>query len=130
MGAFVPYAAAKAQPQLFEPTPNSSSFQDLLAQGAARIFIAPAAASKKSEISAAWSKILETVGKDGMAGQWSGWGVEGDEGTWAGILSWKGGEELERSSTNASVVEAVQELKGLAELDEYEVSFTSTPDSA
>lgn len=86
---FAPYAAAKAQPQLYEPVQGSNSFKEVLSKGGAQIFIAPNASSKKDEISGAWSKLLETLNKDNLVGQWSGWGIEAGEGTWAGMLGWK-----------------------------------------
>ncbi|KAL5386928.1 hypothetical protein DPSP01_003944 [Paraphaeosphaeria sporulosa] len=131
IGVFGPYAGGKAQPQLFQPSSGSSFFSDLVAQGAALIFIASAAAGKKEDISATWNTLLQAAKKDdALVGQWQGWGIEGDEGTWAGILSWRNVDTLERSSTDKSVAEAVQKLKALVELDEYLVSFTSTTGTA
>ncbi|KAK7192085.1 hypothetical protein PSPO01_01657 [Paraphaeosphaeria sporulosa] len=131
IGVFGPYAGGKAQPQLFQPSSGSSFFSDLVAQGAALIFIASAAAGKKEDISATWNTLLQAAKKDdALVGQWQGWGIEGDEGTWAGILSWRNVDTLEQSSTDKSVAEAVQNLKALVELDEYLVSFTSTTGTA
>lgn len=101
IGVFGPYAGGKAQPQLFEPSPGSSLFSDIVSQGAALILIAAAAAGKKEEISAAWNELLQAAKKDDeLVGQWEGWGIEGDEGTWAGILSWENVEvSLEEGSS-------------------------------
>ncbi|KAF9736866.1 hypothetical protein PMIN06_004382 [Paraphaeosphaeria minitans] len=127
VGVFGPYARGKAQPMLFEPSPGSSLFSDLVAQGAALLFVASAAAGKKDHVSATWQELLQAAKKDDeLVGQWEGWGVEGDEGTWAGIMSWENVETLQRSLADTSVVEGVQKLNALVELDEYLISFTST----
>ncbi|KAF2438419.1 hypothetical protein P171DRAFT_491090 [Karstenula rhodostoma CBS 690.94] len=130
IGLFGPYAAAKATPQLFEPSSGSSLFSDLVSRGAALILIAPAAAGTKEDVSAAWNEVLQAAKGGELVGQWEGWGVEGDEGTWAGILSWNNLEKLERSSADKSVADAVQKLKALFDVDEYLVSFTSTTSTA
>lgn len=88
IGVFAPYAAAKATPQLFEPTPGSASFKELFSKGSAQIFVAHNASAKKKEISGAWDELLASLNKDPLVGQWSGWGIEDDEGTWAAILGW------------------------------------------
>lgn len=89
MGVFKPYAAAKAQPQLFTPLDGSSTFKDLFTEGVTQLFIAPAAAGKQEELSAKWVELLKTVEKGDAVGKWSGWGIETDEGTWAGVVGWK-----------------------------------------
>ena len=37
----------------------------------------------------AWEELLAMLNKNDLTGQWSGWGIEDDEGTWAAILGWK-----------------------------------------
>ena len=32
---------------------------------------------------------MEKVNKDGVVGEWSGWGIEEAEGTWAAALGWR-----------------------------------------
>ncbi|KAJ4290476.1 hypothetical protein N0V90_010693 [Kalmusia sp. IMI 367209] len=124
VGVFGPYAAAKARPQLFQPSPSSASFLDTFSLGVAQIFIASAAQDKKNDLTGAWDNFLEVLKKEGEFEQWSGWGIEEDEGTWVGIVGWKGVDEIEHRSEHASVSKAVQKLKALSELDEYVVSFT------
>lgn len=53
------------------------------------MLIAPSASEKRDELSGAWEKLVESFDEGALMGQWSGWGIEDAEGSWAGIVAWK-----------------------------------------
>ncbi|KAK3213636.1 hypothetical protein GRF29_28g522045 [Pseudopithomyces chartarum] len=112
-GVFAPYAAAKAQPMLFEPVEGSAKFEEVFSKGGAQIVVARDAGGKKDEVSGAWRKVLEKVNGEGLVGEWSGWGIEEAEGTWAAVLGWRSVEEID-----GSVGEEVEKLRGVVKLEE------------
>lgn len=90
VGIFGPYAAAKADPKLFQPAEGVDSFADIFALGAAQVVFISAVQSKKEELTKTWDDMIKEVSKEDKAKQWSGWGINAEEGTWAGVLGGKG----------------------------------------
>lgn len=74
---------------LFEPVEGSAKFEEVFSKGGAQIVVARDAGGKKDEVSGAWRKVLEKVNGEGLVGEWSGWGIEEAEGTWAAVLGWR-----------------------------------------
>jgi hypothetical protein len=58
-----------------------------------QVFTGPVGSEKKEKVESAWSQLLATLKNEGIVEHWSGWGIEeAAEGTWSGIVGWKGAE--------------------------------------
>lgn len=89
IGSIMPYVAAKATPQLFQPSGEYERSERCFKSEVTQIFTGPVGATK-GEVDGAWATLISTLEKERSIEHWSGTGIEGAEGVWLGILGWKG----------------------------------------
>ncbi|KAF2870386.1 hypothetical protein BDV95DRAFT_608384 [Massariosphaeria phaeospora] len=118
----LPWVTEKPSPGLFQSCPGYARSNDALDGAITQIFLATPTGDR-DEIIDAWGRLIQGLKQERETlHDWNGWGIEGVDGTWAGILRWSTVEE----SDEVSKSKVVEELKAAGKLEEFVVKFTQT----
>ncbi|KAF2648007.1 hypothetical protein K491DRAFT_784364 [Lophiostoma macrostomum CBS 122681] len=119
----VPYLAEKPSPRLFKPGTGSERSEAAFTSGLTHIFVSKPA-ERREEVQGAWDALVASLKKEerGVKG-WSGWGIEGDDGAWLGVVGWDSIEALDKTTKTESVVENLRKVRGLPGVEEFAVLF-------
>lgn len=92
------YLAKPPTPQLIRPSDGYSDSSQFFGRKFTQMFVGNASGMLGGEIEGAWSDLVDLFGKDKRGVHlWEGWGLEGAEGIWVGLLGWDSVEVCLRS---------------------------------